>query len=446
MLRRPWVALFFGALAVLIACVNYWGWEGRFYELPAVAYSGDEPHYLMVINSLLTDHDLDLTDDYRRVARGGWEAGRRFRGAGLDHHTVLVDRTEGRSLLWQEVFDWRVRECREFGCEGFRRLRPDFPPGSPRSEISAHPIGFPALIALLLAPIHPTPQTLEAAVNRLFQLLCWVGALLTYATVIASGGSRKQGLVAAGLLALCSPWLPYSRSFFVELPAGVLLIAGVLALQRGRPVWAGIAVGLAFTMKPLFLLFGVGWMIERLLAQRWKDALRIAIPLGAIGLATAVYNEVAGRRLVIAGASQWKWAEGLNGLHAQLFDAAHGALPFAPWILLAFLPWLVTLCQPREARALHLQIALPAALYGLTLVANQYLGETCYGPRYWVPVLPLLAVLASETLNQLPRRVSLACLVLLGALGLSIAIPAALRYPGLWDQDAKAAWKVPRGY
>jgi hypothetical protein len=33
--------------------------------------SGDEPHYLMVLNSIL-DHDLELQDDYERLSRGGW--------------------------------------------------------------------------------------------------------------------------------------------------------------------------------------------------------------------------------------------------------------------------------------------------------------------------------------------------------------------------------------
>ena len=34
--------------------------------------SGDEPHYLVMIHSLLDDRDLDLANNYRAAHRGGW--------------------------------------------------------------------------------------------------------------------------------------------------------------------------------------------------------------------------------------------------------------------------------------------------------------------------------------------------------------------------------------
>ena len=39
------------------------------------ALLGDEPHYLLMLNSLIFDHDLQLQQDYQRVARGAlWYA------------------------------------------------------------------------------------------------------------------------------------------------------------------------------------------------------------------------------------------------------------------------------------------------------------------------------------------------------------------------------------
>ena len=61
--------------------------------------SGDEPHYLLILNSILRDGDLQLEADYRRVAAGGGDAGMRFRGVHLDHHTILVDRESGAHAL-----------------------------------------------------------------------------------------------------------------------------------------------------------------------------------------------------------------------------------------------------------------------------------------------------------------------------------------------------------
>jgi hypothetical protein len=399
----------------------------------------------MVVNSLLFDHDLELTEDYRRVKEGGLGAGRRLRGAFLDHHTVLVDQAKNKSMLWQEVFDWRSRDCRQPNCEAFRRLTQDFGLGEPYSEVSAHPVAFPAFLALFAAPFRPTPQAVEHHANQAVQLLAFLGALLTYLGARAAGKGRLVSLLAATLLVFASPWLPYSRSFFVELPAGVLLIFGLWMLERNRPAWAGVAAGLALTLKPLFLVFGLGWLLERIGSRRFRDAVHIAVPMGLLGVALMVFNWVIARRLLVAGTSPWSWARGLEGLHANLFDGAHGVLPFAPWVAVALVPLVAALWPRAEVAQWVRQIALATFPYVAFVAANRYLGETCYGPRYWVALLPVLALAAVEPLGwPNARRPAALALVALGVLGLYIAIPAAFRYPELWDQPALAAWKGAR--
>ena len=50
-------------------------------------YSGDEPHYLLQLNSLVEDGDLDLRNNYDAVDRGGAQAGKLAAGMKLDRHT-----------------------------------------------------------------------------------------------------------------------------------------------------------------------------------------------------------------------------------------------------------------------------------------------------------------------------------------------------------------------
>ena len=50
--------------------------------------SGDEPHYLLIVHSLLEDGDLALADDYAAVAAGQAYAGRAFAGVELDHRPL----------------------------------------------------------------------------------------------------------------------------------------------------------------------------------------------------------------------------------------------------------------------------------------------------------------------------------------------------------------------
>lgn len=56
-------------LMVLLASTSFEGGKGLGWRAPRV-YSGDEPHYLLTVNSLLFDHDLELQNNYRSVWEG----------------------------------------------------------------------------------------------------------------------------------------------------------------------------------------------------------------------------------------------------------------------------------------------------------------------------------------------------------------------------------------
>ena len=46
--------------------------------------TGDSPHYLLIVNSLVEDRDLDLSNNHRQVSEGDWDAGTRYRGFRLE--------------------------------------------------------------------------------------------------------------------------------------------------------------------------------------------------------------------------------------------------------------------------------------------------------------------------------------------------------------------------
>ncbi len=64
-----------------------------------VTFTGDSPHYLLIVNSLVEDGDLDLSNNHRQVSEGDWDAGTRYRGSPFGRH-VDEDRF-GRSLSIQ---------------------------------------------------------------------------------------------------------------------------------------------------------------------------------------------------------------------------------------------------------------------------------------------------------------------------------------------------------
>jgi hypothetical protein len=96
-------------------------------SLPRTWVSGDEPHYLLVLNSILFDHDLELQEDYER-AKLGPDAGEIPLP---DHHTIIVNRRTGEQSTWFE-----------------NHWNPELAPGPDVYEASAHPVAYPALLAV----------------------------------------------------------------------------------------------------------------------------------------------------------------------------------------------------------------------------------------------------------------------------------------------------------
>lgn len=75
---------------------------GRVAFAPPLVLSGDSPHYLVAVNSLIEDGDFDLANNYRQARSGDWDMGARFRNLKMDRH---VDRDQlGRELSVHSPF------------------------------------------------------------------------------------------------------------------------------------------------------------------------------------------------------------------------------------------------------------------------------------------------------------------------------------------------------
>src|SRR5262249_23622276 len=126
-------------------------------------YSGDEPHYLVMINSLIEDGDLDLSNNYQSVHEGSFQAGLRFRAKPLDHHVAYY--VNGKYNKWDELFEWGTDDKGRI----VPRPRPDLDESlaveaGEYPEYGAHPPGLALLIAPFLLPFRGTYRVESAAV------------------------------------------------------------------------------------------------------------------------------------------------------------------------------------------------------------------------------------------------------------------------------------------
>ena len=59
-------------------------------SFPPRVVAGDEPHYLLATSAILHGELTSVRPAYARVRAGGRDAGLRFAGVALDHHTLIV--------------------------------------------------------------------------------------------------------------------------------------------------------------------------------------------------------------------------------------------------------------------------------------------------------------------------------------------------------------------
>lgn len=303
----------------------------------------------------------------------------------------------------------------------------------------------------------------------------WVGAFnplvsgLTAALLCAwllSLGARPATAVSAGLgwgLATCA-W-PYAKTFLSEpLSALAYLVAAWSAWQAGRAPragWslaAGLALAFAILVRPhnvvlapiLAVLAGSAGARSNPTARPASPSPRAARGLG---------GEVPGRPLALALAplaavAWWLWANQarfgspldfgyqasiqtdfalgnvLRGVVGQVLSPGRGLVWYAPPAVL--MAWGFGELRRRDARLAWVLAAAVVVQLLFYSLRSTWWGNWCWGPRYLVPVLPLMAVLAAFAVERRALRLPAA---LLAALGLVNAWAGLVVYNGLY-QDA----------
>ena len=355
-----------------------------------VGPQGDEPHYLMVADSLLRDHDVSLERDY---AEGRYAS---FHDAPLQPHHRGVRGRHG------EVY-------------------------------SLHAVGLSVLIlpAWALAG-YPGVTVFLALVAALLvnELRGWVAEL-----------TGREGLAqaAAWTCALSPPLLHYAGLVFTEVPAALALSYG---LRRGHRQQLGLAdaigVGLAAAALPwLNVRYApLSLLVVAHAAWRRRDPPRLAAllaPLVTSAVGVGLYHHALygfwDPRRVYGTRPEFSFATLGVGLPGLLLDQEFGLLVYAPVLALA-LPGIVELW--RRERRLAVTAAVVVAVVVLT-AGSWHMWRGGFNPpgRFLVPIVPLLFVGVALVWDRCGLTAGAALLV---GWGLWTGLGGALE-PGLVHRD-----------
>jgi hypothetical protein len=379
----------FGVPLVIVLVIWSLTTHGKF------SNSGDEPHYLMIAESLVADRDLDLENNYGR-ASGRWFGLDEFEGG--PHVRRNVD-----GKMW-----------------------------------SGHDIGLPVLILpVYAAATRLSAHVPEATLARFRQtrglfayslvslsliiLTAWAASLLLSA--LRRQTTERIAVVVVLALVLSPPVMGHAFLVFPETPAFAVVCLAIWLVSRRSDelrLTKVIAVCLAVGAMPWlhrkysFLSLGLLWLIAQ---QHWTwlrakgSGVLVAIaaagivPHAALHLWTIREWGTIGGGFMTEGAP-FSAAGIQRGALGMLFDRERGLVSYAPIFLIVPACWAFTWRTTWRA-------AVPILLLYLPMAAFVVWGAGFSPPaRYIMPILPLLAFAAARGLEQpIVRRAAIPLLV-----------------------------------
>jgi hypothetical protein len=352
-------------------------------------FGGDEPHYLLTAESIVSDHDLDLRDEYAARAYRDWYP------YVLERHGKL---TNG--------------QANEPHGAGF-----------PLFIAPAYALGGPLAVQLLMAAMAALAFVLAARLARRVVPEPWASA-------------------AALVCGLSPPALAYGTAVTPELTAGALIAAAaLLALQaRERPrirrvAGAGFALG---ALPWLGLVFAIPGAVVAAALLRWlrrrargfamlvvieivlfSGVMYVTINDQLFGGFTPTAADVAGRGLDDLSLADFA---GRSQRHVALWlDRSYGALRWAPVLALAFLGlWLLWRSRRDrlsrvlpDRRDVEVAATLCALVCGAQVLVATFIAPTMFGfwfpGRYLLVAFPLAVPLVAWGLRVAPRTGVVLC-------------------------------------
>ncbi len=294
------------------------------------------------------------------------------------------------------------------------------------------------------APSHDLILYLGAIVSNSF--LAALLACLFHYVLCRLGVPRRISFAASLGLVFATPIWPYAGTLFSEIWTALLLLAALAFLERaarqGQPevslvVRCGACLGLALMTRPNHVVaigvFAVAWLLAP--PSRSHRGRNIVL-LGAVTSfflgATLFLNYLHFQDIFQFGyAEQVEGGKILTdfstplpiGLYGLLLSPGKSLFLFAPLVLLgvAGLPLLW-----RQSRSLAGVSGGCVLTYALFLAHHtQWEAGYSWGPRYLLPVVPLLLVGMAPLLRDADRKWPRKALVILCILGVMVNLPAA---------------------
>ena len=351
--------------------------------------ASDEPHYLLIVQSLLYDGDLDVRNDYEG-----------------DRYLVFYpDRFPDVHGIHVGTAIYPIRD-----------------------------VGLP-LAAVLPFAIGGRTGVLA--------LMCVLGALLAAQLFLLArdlGFRQQHAFLAAALASFTHPLLTYTTQVYPELAVALIFATVARLVRRGRATPARMLAVASFLTALLPFLSTRAWLIAAPVAlvvglfgilapvpitERVRRAVAAGVPFLAVVAAIAVLNGLmfgwyipsAGYYLISDQQQVLVYTPHIGGL-GLFFDRVFGLIGRAPIFLLAFIGAGVLWTRRRAHGALLLVLVAGWGTYFAYIASIAYWWADGSPPsRYLLGSIPLLVVALAgglDALERVPRALRVAVVAALG--------------------------------
>jgi hypothetical protein len=363
---------------------------------PALPFTGDEPHYLLITRSLVADGDINLAEDYRNREY------RAFYDGELDLHALPGKRGEG--FLYSKHLPALPVLIAPFYVAGEKA----------------------ALLVSSLTRKTGGGRTVLVFFSRLpISLLAALLGMVFFLSAWELTRKKSAALLAWLIFSFSSPLLFYSHLIYPELPVALILAGMVYGLILQKRIssrglfWAGAGIGLLpwFGIKYIPLA-GAAFLIAVFVAAREgrikiRAAVSFLAPLAvSAGLFLLFLYSLYGRfslQAVYRGTAKdtdlsisrflaHDLSDFLSRLPGHFLDQRSGLFIYAPIWILSLAGFLILV--KKKPKPAYLLAGLFAAFW-IFCSLMRYWGGFCPPgrpllPVLWIPALFLAAGLADE--------------------------------------------------
>jgi len=254
--------------------------------------------------------------------------------------------------------------------------------------------------------------------------------------------STKISLLTAAIAGIASPLLHYSKTFFSEPLATLGLVGFLLFAIRGSkksaPSWTWGLAGLMLSITILTKLFLAILLVpaavlliiySRRQTWRWSWP-RLALFAAGVIISIVIigfYNYLRFSRVLETGygheVESWS-TPFISGLWGLLASPGRGLLLYCPICLLTLVAW-NGFARKFRAESIFIFLCVITLTVGYAKWYS-WEGGWCWGPRFLIPVVPLLALplatLFISTSGRRPQRFQRAALSVVLAIALIVAV------------------------